>query len=275
MRGVLARVGSRSGATLVELLVVVAVIALLVGLLLPALAASRETARSAGCGSNLRQLGAGLTMYWGDYPERLPQMRVDGAGNPVPAPQGDNIGALFGGKKGTLPFFGISTVGAERRPLNPYVWDGDVPPDDAPDSDGCEIPIFRDPSDRGTVDPFLLSLGLDTSSMYNLIGTSYNLNDHALDTDPGMESFPTLIPKAGGRMPTIDNPSKTWVLGDQPVYNYDDGGDRQQRWHFNRVRANLLFADMHVGTAIDIPEGQVQTTPDYTFLPRRDWLDPP
>lgn len=49
--------------TLVELLVVVAVIGLLVSILLPSLAAARESARAAVCASNLRQIAIGWTIY--------------------------------------------------------------------------------------------------------------------------------------------------------------------------------------------------------------------
>jgi len=261
----------RSAFTLVELLVVVAVIALLIGLLLPALSSARQSAQATACGSNLRQLGAGLAMYWGEYRDQLPQYRVDPAGNPAMGTAGDNIGALFGGKKGTLPFLGINNVGAERRPLNRYVTDADIPPDSSEGAAKFQLELFRDPSDRGTNDAFTASMGLDTSSIYNLTGTSYNLNDHALDDDPAEEKYPTLIPKAGGKMPRVANSARTWLLGDQPVFNHDDGGDRGQKWHFNRVQANLLFVDLHVGVGLSVPEGVVNETPDYSFLPIPSW----
>ena len=253
--------------TLVELLVVVAVIALLMGLLLPALSAAREAGKSTACGSNLKQLGAGLAMYWGDYRDELPQMRVDDAGNPVKGSLGSNIGALFGGKKGTLPFLGINSVGAERRPLNTYVTDSSLPRDADPSSDTFQLELFSDPADRGTRDAFTLSLGLDASNTYNLLGTSYNLNDHALDNDPTQERFPTLIPTAGGRMPKVANTARTWLLADQPIYNYDDASDRGQAWHSGRVQANMLFVDLHVGVSLPVPKGVVNETPDYTFWP--------
>jgi hypothetical protein len=187
---------------------------------------------------------------------------------------GQNIGSLFGGKLGTLPFLGIDRVGPRGRPLNRYVWEADLPRDDSPEARRVEIPLFEDPSDAGTADP-LIPPDVDTTSVYSLVGTSYNLNDHALDDSPGEERHPTLIPRRGGRMPGVATPSRTWVVGDQPIYNFDDGGDREQRWHFGQVRANLLFADMHAEMGIAVERGIENDTPAYTFLPRPDWLERP
>ncbi|MBN1788434.1 MAG: prepilin-type N-terminal cleavage/methylation domain-containing protein [Sedimentisphaerales bacterium] len=51
------------GFTLVELLVVIAVIALLLAILIPAMQKAKETARRVVCGNQVRQLGAGIAVY--------------------------------------------------------------------------------------------------------------------------------------------------------------------------------------------------------------------
>lgn len=62
----------RNAFTLIELLVVIAIIALLVGILMPALSAARAAGRQSACLSDMHQMGLALTVYAGDYRERLP-----------------------------------------------------------------------------------------------------------------------------------------------------------------------------------------------------------
>ncbi|HWB19018.1 MAG TPA: hypothetical protein VG711_01865 [Phycisphaerales bacterium] len=251
--------------TIVELLVVIGIVALLVALLAPALSSMKESSGETRCASNLRQIGIATINYVSLHGNCLPQQKV------TIAPGTETvIGALFGGKKGQLPAYDINVVGADKRPLNKYLTGGSA---FGPDS---EVPVFECPLDRGQPPhPFLPQ----TDSMYDFIGTSYNLNDHTLNS----ESCTTLVPqftgtRPGGKMPGVADPTKTWMIADIPVYNYQDDNqngvaddDRLQRWHFKTARVNMCFVDGHIGVGIDLTKGLENTARTYTFLPSPNW----
>lgn len=118
--------------TLVELLVVIALIAILAAILFPVFSQAREKARQTGSLSNLRQLGLAFAMYTQDYDETLPPLYYSGpAGQTLP----DNLGAwrwpwlalpyvksraLFRSPSDTKEYSGSVCFGACRNESNPY-----------------------------------------------------------------------------------------------------------------------------------------------------------
>ena len=83
----------RHSFTLIELLFVIAIIAILAALLLPALTRAQEKAKGVACTSNLRQIGLALTVYSSDnncYPHHGVQYRADPWGKEF----GDTMGRV-------------------------------------------------------------------------------------------------------------------------------------------------------------------------------------
>ncbi len=73
------RTPARSGFTLLELLIVATIIAIMIGMILPALQSSREASRRSGCINNLRQLMIATHTYESTY-RVLPPGVVDTSG---------------------------------------------------------------------------------------------------------------------------------------------------------------------------------------------------
>lgn len=84
--------------TLVELLVVLAIIGLLAALLLPGLSGATGRARSIACLSNLKQVGIALRLYLDESQERFPV--IQNGGRNLPPLPGTSIQEVLGGRLG-------------------------------------------------------------------------------------------------------------------------------------------------------------------------------
>jgi prepilin-type N-terminal cleavage/methylation domain-containing protein len=137
------------GFTLVELLVVIAVIAILARMLLPSLRKAKQQAYKVKCLSNLHQIGIGLKLYADDNADTFPPARFSQL-DPLASPESWPALAL-GGIDGPMS----DAVGpATNRLLARYVPAGQV---------------FRCPADRGYAN--------FSPTVFASLGCSYRFND--------------------------------------------------------------------------------------------------
>jgi prepilin-type N-terminal cleavage/methylation domain-containing protein/prepilin-type processing-associated H-X9-DG protein len=117
------RESRRAAFTVVEVLVVIAIIGILAALLFPLFSRARERTRQTTCFSNMKQIARGLTLYAHDYDQVMPVL-----GSQVPAIHGGN---------GEIPYdrqlkpyvksdevFACPDDGVPRANIHFTVWDG-------------------------------------------------------------------------------------------------------------------------------------------------------
>lgn len=229
--------------TLLEVLVVVAIIALLVAILLPGLGQARDQVRRVTCQSQLKQ----LSFAWGAYLKA----------NNEYFPRGITVDVTYGGQQGSDPFY------HGPRPLNKYL---NLGPEI---TSGGEL--FRCPSDEGTPDI--------VPSFFAYLGTSYHMNRYLAGPTnfyvygddpckPVLEQLKSHLPglRRGSGMAGVE--SKLILMGDMGwVEAVTFNEQKMLSFHRRPFWFNLAFLDGHAAY-VQIRKG-LHVTGTYTTIPNR------
>jgi prepilin-type N-terminal cleavage/methylation domain-containing protein len=244
----------RRGFTLLEVLVVVAVIALLVAVLIPSLARARRQAKQLVCQTNLHSIAAAWHAYFADYDGWL-----------LKSDKGiDNEQINYGGKQGSGgKSYGSKADSPVDKPLNKYL--------------GIPLVIktgaepFKCPFDRGGL--YMLP------TCYDYFGSSYLMNlmlvgpDSGLSAPPNDPAKPYLVdevcPNVGKlNVAQLGAPSRLLLAGDYGWYNALQCNVEEENhidWHHKPSHYNIAFVDTHVDF-VHIHKG-LYTTEQYTVIP--------
>lgn len=223
------------GFTLVELLVTIAVIAILAALLLPSLAGAKAPALSAACKSNLRQFGIALSLYaqaHGYYPPHgyRPSSVTTGPGSPPVV-------------------------------INTYGWPGSLLPHVSDSKNifrcparGLEFDWSTNRTPQGYEFPFNLR-STDTPWSYGYNGLNIKQARGGFFTDDGFGLSPMAY--AGLSATQVASPVDMIAIGDSDGNGFGDGMTSFMRPRLNSLAdfppgdvhkkgANIVFCDGHV-----------------------------
>ena len=260
-------VRARSAFSLLELLICLAIVAVLVGLLLPLLHHARGASLVTVCQSNLRQVGVGYQGYLQDF-ERFPAEPAVERGGEAATPEWHYGGVDYVGA-GRVP------VVTAARPINAYITGGD-----AGDQVRSAL-VFRCPADRGVSagtplpgKPVTWDDADANTPLFERFGTSYLANPllsdrarafgepFAMDTEPEPVRLQE-IAVSTSRLLVAGDP--VWHAATREAGSADASAIDDLSWHTARARGNFLAADGSVRTTVfDGPE-----TAGYTLTPIR------
>jgi prepilin-type N-terminal cleavage/methylation domain-containing protein/prepilin-type processing-associated H-X9-DG protein len=247
---------ARKAFTLIELLIVVAVIAVLLAVMLPSLSRCRALAARMKCTNNLKQ----LWVVWHSYSDAY-----DGDFYQWP-----NANLSYGGWRGIKNWWDEKKGG---RPWNRYAGFSDL---NKVTEDNAEL--FCCPADRGGIPG-----GLYRERAYRVNGTSYQTNIFLVGPD-GCRAFSAhtkdLDDKISARLPGLNlnrvaNPARVLLIGDygwvgqwRPKQHASPEMKELAEWHLRPDYHNVAFLDGHV-RFLEIQKGHYVTT-EYCVLPFED-----